>query len=241
MDTIDVLGYKLVVNDLNIVPLDSKVSVNTINPNVYGVALKDAEADEALKHSDYLVLDGVYFGLAPLLLKRERVKRITGWDCFEHFSRKMNEIGGRCFFMGSSPQVLSRILENYQRDYPNIMAASYSPPYKQVFSEHDNLIIRQHINDFRPDVLFIGLTAPKQEKWCYQNIKELNVHVVCGVGNVFDWYAGYSKRPGKFWQLVGLEWLVRIFHRPEIFRRNTANQVSFFWDLLLIVIGIKKK
>ena len=240
MDTIDVLGYNLIVSNLNIIPLDSKVLVNTINPNSYGIALKDREAEDALKHSDFLVLDGIYFGLAALLLKRKRIKRITGWDCFVYFSRMMNQQRGSCFFMGSSPETLSKILQRFRRDYPNVAVGTYSPPFKQVFTEDDNKAIREHINEFRPDVLFIGLTAPKQEKWGYHNISDLNVHVVIGIGNVFDWYAGNSKRPGQFWQLVGLEWLVRIFHRPEIFKRNIMNQISFFWDLLLIVLRIKK-
>jgi N-acetylglucosaminyldiphosphoundecaprenol N-acetyl-beta-D-mannosaminyltransferase len=240
MDTVKVLGYRLIVRDLNVVPLDGKVLVNTISPNSFGLTLKDKEADEALRKSDYLVLDGLYFGLAPLLLKRKRIRRITGWDCFLHFSKKMNEINGRCFFMGSTPETLSTILEKFAEDYPNTTAAAYSPPFKQVFTEEDNKLIRQRINEFKPDVLFVGLTAPKQEKWAYQNIAGLDVHVVNGIGNVFDWYAGNTERPGRFWQLIGLEWLLRILYRPEIFRRNILNQLSFFWHLLLILLNFEK-
>jgi N-acetylglucosaminyldiphosphoundecaprenol N-acetyl-beta-D-mannosaminyltransferase len=240
MDTFKVFGYNLIVRDLAIVPLDKKVLVNTISPNSYGLASKDKETDEALKGSDYLVLDGVYFGLAPLLLNGKRIKRITGWDCFSFFSEKMNEKSGRVFFMGSSPATLAKIVARYKIAYPKINAGTYSPPFKPIFSEADNIIIRQHINEFRPDVLFVGLTAPKQEKWGYQNIKNLDVHVISTIGNVFDWYAGNSIRPGKIWQKMGLEWLVRIFHRPEVFLRNINNQMIFFRHLLLIFLKIKK-
>jgi N-acetylglucosaminyldiphosphoundecaprenol N-acetyl-beta-D-mannosaminyltransferase len=240
MDTIKTLGYNLIVKDLGVVPLDNKVLVNTMSPNSYGLAVKDKDTELALKGSDYLVLDGVYFGLATVLLEKIKIKRITGWDCFTFFSSKMNEKKGRVFFMGSSKETLSKIEARYKIDYPDIAVGSYSPPFKPVFSDPDNLLIRQSINEFKPDVLFVGLTAPKQEKWGYQNIQELDVHVISTIGNVFDWYAGNSKRPGKFWQKVGLEWLVRIFYRPEIFLRNIGNQMIFFWHLLLIFLKIKK-
>jgi N-acetylglucosaminyldiphosphoundecaprenol N-acetyl-beta-D-mannosaminyltransferase len=100
--------------------------------------------------------------------------------------------------------------------------------------------MRQHINRFAPDVLFVGMTAPKQEKWGYQNKQYLNTHVIVTIGNVFDWYAGNSKRPGPIWQKMGLEWLVRIFYRPEILKRNLSNQMLFFWHLILFVLKLKK-
>ena len=240
MDTIKTLGYNLIINDLGVVPLDNKVLVNTMSPNSYGLAIKDKDTELALKGSDYLVLDGVYFGLAAILIEKIRVKRITGWDCFTFFSHTIDEKKCRVFFIGSSSETLSKIETKYKIDYPQTSVGTYSPPFKKVFSEEDNLMIRKAINDFKPDVLFVGLTAPKQEKWGYQNINELDVHVISTIGNVFDWYAGNSKRPGKFWQKIGLEWLVRIFYRPEIFLRNIGNQMILFWHLLLIFLKTKK-
>lgn len=96
------------------------------------------------------------------------------------------------------------------------------------------------INKFRPHVLFIGLTAPKQEKWAYLNKDRLDVNVISTIGNVFDWYAGNSKRPGKIWIKLRLEWFVRIFYRPEILKRNTSNQMIFLKDLFLHFFNIKK-
>ena len=96
------------------------------------------------------------------------------------------------------------------------------------------------INAFEPDVLVIGMTAPKQEKWAYQNKPYCRFHVSIAVGNVFDWYAGNAKRPSLFWQKIGMEWLVRIFYRPEIFRRNIGNQMRFFRHLALDLLNIRK-
>ena len=69
---------------------------------------------------------------------------------------------------------------------------------------------------------------------------KLNAGLSISVGNVFDWYAGNSKRPGSFWQKMGLEWLVRIFLRPEVFKRNIGNQMLFFGHLFLRILRIKK-
>ncbi len=232
-------SYKLLVSDLNTVPLNGKVLINTISPNSYGLALKDGKTKEALKRSDILILDGLYFGLAPLLLRRMKVRRITGWDAFTFFSKKMDELKGRVFFLGSSSDTLMKIKRRYSAEYPNTAIDYYSPPFAKEFSEQENARIVTAVNAFHPDVLFVAMTAPKQEKWSYENKDRLNAHVICTVGNVFDWYAGNSKRPGKIWIDLGLEWLIRIFLRPEIFRRNIGNQLLFFWHLFLALLRIK--
>lgn len=240
MDTVKIWGYTLIKESLDIVPITSKILINTISPNSYGIASKDQEMERALKNSDMLVLDGLYFGLAPMFLMGEKIKRIAGWDCFSYFSNKINDIKGKVFFLGSSEKTLDKIKEKYKLDFPNVTIDSYSPPFKPEFSKEDNIKMHNAINSFKPDVLFVGLTAPKQEKWSYENKDHINVHVISTIGNVFDWYAGNSIRPSKFWQKIGLEWLIRIFYRPQIFLRNIGNQMIFFWHLFLVIIKLKK-
>jgi N-acetylglucosaminyldiphosphoundecaprenol N-acetyl-beta-D-mannosaminyltransferase len=233
-------GYRLVVNSLNCVPDDGKYLINTISPNSYGISVNDPKMNEALKGSDFLILDGLYFGWLPFFKYGKKIKRITGWDSFQYFSKKTDEKGGKVFFLGSSSETLAKITENYSRDFPNIETASYSPPFKSEFSEDDNLAMHRAVNAFKPDVLFVGLTAPKQEKWSFQNRDFLDAKIISTIGNVFDWYAGNSTRPNTFWQKTGLEWFIRIFYRPEVFRRNIKNQMIFFWHLFLIILKIKK-
>lgn len=240
MDTCEIWGYKLIVNSLDVVPLDKRILINTISPNSYGLATKDPATEKALKKSDFLVLDGLYFGFAPFLLKGIKIKRIAGWDCFQYYSKYANDIKGKVFFLGSTQDTLNKIQARYAKEYPNVVTDTYSPPYKEIFSEEDNQRMRDKINAFNPDILFVGLTAPKQEKWGYENKEFINVHIISTIGNVFDWYAGNSVRPGIFWQKIGMEWFVRILYRPQVFRRNIANQMIFFWHLFLVLIKIKK-
>ena len=144
------------------------------------------------------------------------------------------------FLLGSTEHTLTLMRERMAKDFPNVKVDTYSPPYKSVFSEEDNRKMRKAINNFEPDVLVIGMTAPKQEKWAYQNKPYCNFHVSIAVGNVFDWYAGNTKRPNIFWQKIGMEWLIRIFYRPEIFSRNIGNQMRFFRHLALDLLHIRK-
>ena len=234
-------GYTLVRLSLEGTPLNEHLLINTISPNSYGLSLRDKAMDDALRGSDLLILDGVYFGWLPWFKYGKKIKRITGWDSFLYFSGKMQENKGRVFLLGSSETTLEKIKNHYKQEYPDVTLGTYSPPFKPEFDDDDNKAMHQAINDFKPDVLFVGMTAPKQEKWAFQNKKFVDVHIISTIGNVFDWYAGNSKRPNVFWQKAGMEWLVRIFLRPEIFKRNIGNQMIFFWHLLLYLVKIKKK
>ena len=233
-------GYTLVKESLDCVPMDGKAVVNTISPNSYGISQKDAEMDQALKGADYLILDGVYFGLWPLLRYGKKARRITGWDSFIYYLERMQETGGKVFLLGSTPETLRKMVSRIHVEYPAVRVDSYSPPFKPVFDQEDNRRMVEAVNSFSPDVLVVGMTAPKQEKWAYFNMPFLQAHVSIAVGNVFDWYAGNTRRPGKFWQKAGLEWFVRIFYRPEIFKRNISNQMVFFRHLALKLLRIKK-
>jgi N-acetylglucosaminyldiphosphoundecaprenol N-acetyl-beta-D-mannosaminyltransferase len=95
------------------------------------------------------------------------------------------------------------------------------------------------INKFQPDVLFIGLTAPKQEKWGYKYKNLVNAKLICCIGAVFDWYAGKEKIIAPIWWKLRLAWLIRSINRPEIFKRYPSVGI-FFCHLFLAIIRVKK-
>lgn len=236
-----VLGYEVFTSSLTDIPENvDKVLLNTFSPNTYGLATKDRFLQEALQNTDLLVLDGMGIAVGSLLIHGKNIKKIAGQDCFDYFMDKANKNNWRVFFMGSSPGTLEKMTTRAAKEYPGISIGSYSPPFKQVFTEQDNAAIVQHVNAFKPDVLFVGLTAPKQEKWAYEHKDKVNARIISTIGNVFDWYAGNSSRPAKIWIKLRLEWFIRIFHRPEIFRRNTKNQLVFLKDVMLHILFIKR-
>lgn len=242
MNIIKTVGFNIFSDNLKVIPIHGETCnvINTISPNSYGLSIKDAEFNHALKNSDYLVLDGVYFAFASLLLQGKNIKRNQGPDVFYHFMHRLNTQNGKAFFLGSSENTLKRIIARAKVEYPNINIDYFSPPFKPKFSTEDNNLMINRINSFQPDILFIGMTCPKQEKWAIQHKKQLKAGLVICIGNVFDWYAGTQKPIHPFWFRIRLGWLVRIFFRPEVFRRNIGNQMLFFWSVILIFLKIKK-
>ena len=137
-------------------------------------------------------------------------------------------------FMGSSQKVLDLIVKRAAEVYPHLKVVTYSPPYKPEFSDEDNKAIIDAINAADPDLLWIGMTAPKQEKWTYSHWDELNIHCHVGtIGAVFDFFAGTVERAPMWWQRHGLEWLYRLLKEPKrMWRRYIIGNALFLWNML---------
>ena len=137
-------------------------------------------------------------------------------------------------FMGSSQKVLDLIVKRAAEVYPHLKIVTYSPPYKPEFSEEDNKAIIDAINAVNPDLLWIGMTAPKQEKWTYSHWEELDIHCHVGtIGAVFDFFAGTVERAPIWWQRHGLEWLYRLLKEPKrMWRRYIIGNTLFLWNML---------
>lgn len=223
---------------------EGKVLINTINAHSFNQAQKDGLFAEALRAGDYLIPDGASIIKACRMLKAKShpKERIAGWDLFEFEmdtlntkseKLKSNSEKLRVMFMGSSERVLGLIRERAKVDYPNLEVITYSPPYKPEFSEEDNAAIIKAINDANPDLLWIGMTAPKQEKWTYSHWKDLNIHCHVGtIGAVFDFYAGTAKRAPHWWQTHSLEWLYRLCIEPKrMWRRYVIGNPLFLWNI----------
>ena len=234
--------------DLQIIP-QGKILINTINAHSYNSAKKDELFAEALIKGDYLIPDGASIVKACRWIKaKSRPKeRIAGWDLFEFEMRRLNENQNenqnkkRVMFMGSSEKVLELIRKKAAEVYPNIEVVTYSPPYKPVFTDEDNRAIVEAINEANPDLLWIGMTAPKQEKWTYSHWNELNIHCHVGtIGAVFDFFAGTYKRAPQWWQDHSLEWLYRLLKEPKrMWRRYVLGNPLFLWNITLEAIGIR--
>lgn len=213
-----------------------KLLINTINAHSYNTAQKDPLFAEALQKGDALIPDGVSIVKACRWIhaKSQPTERVAGWDLFEYEMNKLNQKGGKCFFMGSSPKVLNLIVQRAKVEYPNIVVETYSPPYKPSFSEEENRAIIDAINAANPDLLWIGMTAPKQEKWVYSHWNELHIHCHTGtIGAVFDFFAGTAKRAPLAWQKAGLEWLYRLLIEPRrMWRRYVIGNFLFLWNIM---------
>ena len=236
--------------------------INTVNAHSYNTARKDSLFAEALTNGDVLIPDGVSIVKACrwIKAKSQPKERIAGWDLFAFEMEKLEMESVKCemlnvklednnstlnnqqstlkktvMFMGSSQKVLDLIVKRAAEVYPHLKVVTYSPPYKPEFSDEDNKAIIDAINAANPDLLWIGMTAPKQEKWTYSHWNELNIHCHVGtIGAVFDFFAGTVERAPMWWQEHGLEWLYRLIKEPKrMWRRYIIGNALFLWNITL--------
>jgi len=205
-----------------------KALINTLNAHSYNTVQIDEDFNTALQNSDVILPDGISVVWAVRMLTGEKLQKIAGSDLFYYEMERMNTMGGTCFFLGSSEETLDKILKRATIEYPNVMVHGYSPPFKTEFNEEENRQMISAINKVQPDVLFIGMTAPKQEKWAYKHYKQLQVGHLCCIGAVFDFYAGTIKRAPNWMIEIGLEWSYRLIKEPRrMWRRYLIGNVKF--------------
>lgn len=232
-NTISVLGYSVYAGSRDYFADGVKGIVATLNPHSYVIARRDAHFRESLKAADILIPDGTGIQLAARVLEGRRIEKIAGSDLHEVIISALGRRGGSCFYLGSSEDTLLKIRERLAREHPGVRVGSFSPPYREMFSDEENEAMIRAVNEFSPDVLFVGMTAPKQEKWVHEHCPALSVPLVCPVGAVFDFYAGTVRRSGQFWIRMGMEWLPRLLREPRrLWRRNFISTPLFLFFIL---------
>lgn len=242
LKSLNILGSKAELASLP----EGKLLINTVNAHSFNTAKKDQLFADALTNGDVLIPDGVSIVKACkwIKAKSQPKERIAGWDLFafemDKLERESEELRTKSeeskivMFMGSSQKVLDLIVKRAAEVYPHLKVVTYSPPYKPEFSDEDNKAIIDAINAANPDLLWIGMTAPKQEKWTYSHWNELNIHCHVGtIGAVFDFFAGTVERAPIWWQEHGLEWLYRLIKEPKrMWRRYIIGNTLFLWNMV---------
>jgi N-acetylglucosaminyldiphosphoundecaprenol N-acetyl-beta-D-mannosaminyltransferase len=212
-----------------------------INPHSYAEALKQPRFSAALHSADWLVPDGAGIVLASRVLGGRIRERVTGGDIFREVLQYLERSEGhRVFFLGATEDTLAAIRDRMARDYPRVkVAGTYSPPFRTVFSAAELDAMVAAINAAEPDVLWVGMTAPKQELWIQENLKRLpTVRFAAGIGAEFDFYTGRVKRSHPVFQRIGLEWLPRLIRQPRrLWRRMFVSAPIFLWHLLRVRVG----
>jgi len=209
-----------------------RVLLACANPHSMVITKTDAQFHDALNSATHVVSDGFGCRVAALLTGRDFGPRITGSDYFEALMKKLNGRGGKVFFLGSSTDTLARIKMRCAQDYPNLDVRSHSPPFGSWTDAEDARIVRL-LRDAEPDILWIGLTAPKQEKWAAANKDNFRIPVIGCIGAVFDYYAQTVKRAPQWVCRAGLEWLYRLAGEPRrLWKRTLVSFPVFMWLVL---------
>lgn len=237
INTVRLGDFNVAINFLlNKLP-EKKQIINTINAYSWTMTDRYSDFKYALQTSDVLLPDGVSIVFAARLLTGERLKKIAGADLHRMILDVLNETGGSCFYLGASQNTLNLIKKRLEKEYPSIRVGLYSPPFKSEFSEEDNLKMQKTINEFVPDVVFVGMTAPKQEVWIYYNHEKIETQIICGIGAVFDFYAETKKRPPRWMINCGIEWLGRLLSDPRrLWKRYLVYNVVFLYKIFRIYL-----
>jgi N-acetylglucosaminyldiphosphoundecaprenol N-acetyl-beta-D-mannosaminyltransferase len=219
-----------------------QVVVACANPHSLVVSRRDAEFRRALLDADVVLPDGAGVTLVGRLLGVDFGPRITGTDFFRAtLDSLVGHRPARVAFFGSSTTVLSRLTDRVMAEHPSVeVVASISPPFG-AWSEIDDARFVAELNAARPDVLWIGMTAPRQEKWVLHNRRRLRATVIASIGAVFDYHAGTIRRAPDWVCRMGLEWLYRLLGEPRrLWRRTLVSAPQFLWFTLLDAVPLRR-
>ena len=227
MDSIKIFGVRIhnttlmeVTNLLREYLKGDKLSViYTPNTEIVMAAKDDQRLKELLNRADLVIPDGIGLIYGSKIKKKPLKERVTGFDTSMKLLNIANENSYSIFLLGGKDGVSKIAAENIKKDYPNIQIAGYQHGYFKgshlglVDTEEEKEILNT-INKLNPDIIFVGLGFPMQEKWIDANKDILNSRVIIGNGGVMDILAGNAKRAPEIYQKLGLEWFYRLMQNP---------------------------
>ena len=212
-----------------------------LNPHSFMVAKRDKIFHGALLCANWLIPDGIGVVWGARRIGVPIKCRVTGPDVFTAVMERLDKKGGSVFFLGSTQKTLDKIRNRMAENYPNVTVAGlYSPPFKAAFSEDDNSAMIDAVNQARPDLLWVGMTAPKQEKWLAEHREQLDIKAAGAIGATFDFFAGNTKRSPMIMQRLGLEWLHRSIMSPSrLGKRNISSNPKFVLEVFREKLGYR--
>lgn len=237
MRTSEILGYQVEKNPAEEIELALLKKCTgqakycfCLNPHSLIEAERDIRFKAALKSANFLIADGVGITIAAPILGVESPRRYTGSDLFEMINS--SDIFGekkRVFLMGSTSETLTKMAQKMENYYPHLeIVGMISPPFDDEDLQCKSDDIVRSINNAFPDILWVGMTAPKQELWVYEHGPNLRVDFIGCVGAVFDFFSGTKSRPSKYLRALGLEWLGRLLTEPRrLWRRTIISGLKF--------------
>lgn len=239
-DTSDILGVRVAVTDMEktVALMESQLEnwrgeyVCVANVHTTVTASED-EAYLKVQNGAVMVLpDGGPLSAYSRRHDFEEARRVTGPDLMLRLLEISPAKGYRHFFYGSTEETLERMRKRLAVDYPGLQVCGMvSPPFRELSAEEDAAIV-ERINSAKPDFIWVGLGAPKQEIWMNRHQGRVG-GLMIGVGAGFDYYAGNIKRAPMWMQKCSLEWLYRLIQDPKrLFMRYFYTNTKFIWNTI---------
>ncbi|MED3622522.1 WecB/TagA/CpsF family glycosyltransferase [Neobacillus thermocopriae] len=197
---------------------NKKTFLVTANPEIVMHANTDPEYLKIVNGADYVIADGIGVIIGSKIIENPLPERIPGFDLMQDLLKIGNEKGWSAYFLGAKKEVIEKAILNIKDNYPNLEIAGYHDGY---FDWNENKI-PEEIKQSKPDMVFVALGFPRQEKFIAENIPQFEKGLFIGVGGSFDVIAGAVKRAPVIWQKLNLEWLYRLIKQPSRWRRMLA-------------------
>lgn len=214
--------------------ISDKVTISTLSVPMLFELTKNSVYQNAVRSSQIVLPDGMGIVWASKIIfgKNGLKRRIAGPDFFLRFSKIAQKRRGKYFLLGSTPEVLEKIIVRIKREFSNIKVVGfYAPPFYD-WDEKENLKIIELINSSRADILWVAMTAPKQEIWVFENRDHIDVKIVASIGAAFDFFARTTKRAPDWMRKIGFEWLFRFMKEP--YRMGKRYLRGFCYFILLV-------
>lgn len=207
--------------------IKSRIPIQHVVINALKVNLmrKDAKLRKIVNACPLINADGASILLAARILKIPVRERVTGFDLFVRLVREASAKGYRIYLFGAREEVVKKVKEILEQEYPSLQIAGYRNGY---FTKEDEPEIVKNMAEAHADMMFVAFSSPKKEYWIHHYLKDLNIPFVMGVGGSFDVIAGVTKRAPVWVQKCGMEWFYRFIQEPgRLWRRYLIGNVSF--------------
>lgn len=203
--------------------------ISLVNPHSVITSLKDPDMDKALRQSSLVLPDGAGISLASWILGYPVIHRVTGPALMLKLCEWSQHYGYTHFFYGGAEGVAQRLANELSKKYPRLkVAGTYCPPFRAFSAQEDSRCI-DYINSCKPDIVWIGLGAPKQEKWMNQHLGQIRAAAVIGIGAAFDFHSGQKKWAPQWIRALGIEWAYRLLQEPKRMWRRNLNSFVFLY------------
>ena len=172
---------------------------------------------------------------------RREMDRVYGPDLLLEVCRVSQEAGWRHFFYGGAPGVAAQLAASLQERFPKlIVAGTYTPPFRPL-NESETAELRARVTEARPDIIWVGLSTPKQEAFMAAFLPRLDTTLMIGVGAAFDLLSGRVRQAPRWVQRSGFEWLYRLAQEPgRLWKRYLKNNPLFVWRVFLQLTGLRR-
>lgn len=184
--------------------------IATPNAEIAYCCMHDADAMRAVGSADMLIPDGIGIVKAAAILGTPLKERVPGIELGERILPLLAADHGKLFILGGRPGIAEKAAARLSEKYPGLVVCGCRDGF---FEENDKALAE--ISDASPDLLYVCLGAPRQEKWMYENRGSVAAKLMIGLGGSVDFYAGEAPRAPLFFRKLGLEWLYRLIRQPS--------------------------